>query len=105
MTRTVESGSRGRGTSVAAAEAAGAERFIAQSIAWDPGGTGTEARRYLESAVLAIGGVVLRYGRFFGPGTYYESEPPPPAVALDEAARRMFELLDAESGIIEIVDS
>ncbi len=78
---------------LAAAEAAGAERFIAQSIAfaYAPGPRGTihveqdpllapaqapkEFRRSaaavaeLERGVLGAGGVVLRYGYFYGPGS------------------------------------
>jgi nucleoside-diphosphate-sugar epimerase len=78
---------------LAAADAAGVERFIAQSIAfaYAPGPAGTihveqdpllapeqapkEFRRSaaavaeLERGVLGAGGVVLRYGYFYGPGS------------------------------------
>jgi hypothetical protein len=55
--------------------------------------------------VLAADGVVLRYGRLYGPGTYYEGEKPePPRVHVDEAARRTVVALDAASGIIEVAD-
>jgi 2-alkyl-3-oxoalkanoate reductase len=76
---------------LAAARAAGVERFVAQSYAgWpyertggpvkdeatplqDPGPRGAReslaAIRYLERATLEFGGVVLRYGGFYGPGT------------------------------------
>ncbi len=53
---------------IAAARAAGAGRFFAQSISWEPPGGG-EAVAEHEQAVLDIGGVVLRYGQFYGPGT------------------------------------
>jgi nucleoside-diphosphate-sugar epimerase len=89
-----------------AAEAAGAERFLAQSTAWTLPGEGGAARQELERSVLLAGGVVLRYGRFYGPGTYYESEtPPPPRIHVDEAARRTVEALDAPSGVLEIVEA
>jgi nucleoside-diphosphate-sugar epimerase len=81
-------------------------RIVAQSIAWatDPG-PGAEAVAYLERAVLAASGVVLRYGAFYGPGTYYEGEiPPAPRVDIDTAAARTVESLDAPSGIVTIVD-
>jgi nucleoside-diphosphate-sugar epimerase len=81
-------------------------RIVAQSIAWatDPG-SGAEAVAYLERAVLAASGVVLRYGAFYGPGTYYEGEiPPAPRVDIDTAAARTVESLDAPSGIVTIVD-
>ena len=59
----------------------------------------------LERAVLAADGVVLRYGAFYGPGTYYEGElPPAPRVHIDTAAVRTLEALDAPSGILTIVD-
>ena len=37
----------------------------------DPGPE-ADAVTSLEEAVLAANGVVLRYGAFYGPGTYYE---------------------------------
>jgi nucleoside-diphosphate-sugar epimerase len=89
---------------IAAARAAGAERFLAQSIAWIPAG-GAEARERLESQVLDFGGVVLRYGQFYGPDTYYEGDPPePPRIEIGEAARRTLEVLDAPSGMVTIVE-
>jgi nucleoside-diphosphate-sugar epimerase len=89
---------------IAAARAAGAERFLAQSIAWIPAGGG-ESRRRHEAQVLAFGGVVLRYGQLYGPGTYYEGKPPePPRIGVEEAARRTLDLLAAPSAIIEIVE-
>jgi hypothetical protein len=55
--------------------------------------------------VLDAGGVVLRYGRFYGPGTYYEQSPPrPPRIHVDEAARRTVQALIAPSGVLEIVE-
>jgi hypothetical protein len=89
---------------VAAARAAGARQFVAQSIAWRPAGRG-EAVDANERQVLAIGGVVVRYGRLYGPGTFYEDElPPPPRVHVDEAARATPALLEAPSGIVTVVD-
>jgi uncharacterized protein YbjT (DUF2867 family) len=91
---------------IAAARAAGAERFLAQSIAWTPA-AGNESREALESQVLAYEGigVVLRYGQFYGPGTYYETEPPdPPRIQIDAAACQTISTLEAPSGIVTIVD-
>ena len=82
------------GTLVAAAHAAGARRVVAQSIAFayrpGPGvrteadplwtdaggqiGVLTRSLATLESATLGdadVSGVVLRYGSFYGPGTYF----------------------------------
>jgi nucleoside-diphosphate-sugar epimerase len=90
---------------LAAAEAARASRFLAQSVAWRLAGQGGAAVEELERFVLAAGGVVLRYGRLYGPGTYYEDErPAPPRVHVDVAAHRTVSLLDAPSGIVEITD-
>jgi nucleoside-diphosphate-sugar epimerase len=90
---------------LAAAEAAGASRFVAQSVAWHlPGDAGTAVAE-LERLVLAAGGVVLRYGRLYGPGTYYEDDKPePPRVHVDDAARRTVPALEAASGVIEVKD-
>lgn len=88
---------------LAAAHAAGASRFVAQSVAWPLQGDARDSVEDLERAVLDAGGVVVRYGRFYGPGTYYEAEPPPPPrVHVDEAARRTVPLLDAASGIVVV---
>lgn len=90
---------------LAAAAAAGAERFLAQSIAWTPP-SGGEAVAEHERLVLAAGGVVIRYGVFYGPGTYSGSErvPPPPRIHVEEAARRTVELLQADSGVAAVVE-
>ncbi|HEY6829439.1 MAG TPA: NAD-dependent epimerase/dehydratase family protein [Gemmatimonadaceae bacterium] len=88
-----------------AARAASVERFFAQSVAWKIAGDGGEATQELERTVLASRGVVLRYGRLYGEGTYYpNSQPEPPRVHVDVAARRTIEVLEAPSGIITIAD-
>jgi nucleoside-diphosphate-sugar epimerase len=90
---------------LAAARAAGVEQFVAQSIAWRPPGDSGAAVEELERAVLEAGGVVLRYGRLYGPGTYYEqAPPPPPRVHVDEAAKRTVEALTLDPGVYEIVE-
>ncbi|HEY1366010.1 MAG TPA: NAD(P)H-binding protein [Gaiellaceae bacterium] len=95
----------GAGNLLAAAQAAGATRYLAQSVAWKATGDSGAAVDELERAVLGAGGVVLRYGRLYGPGTYYEDErPDPPRVHVDEAARRTASALEAPSGIVEITD-
>jgi uncharacterized protein YbjT (DUF2867 family) len=91
---------------LAAGHAAGCHRFLAQSVAWDIGGDGAAAVADMERAVLDAGGVVLRYGRFHGPGTYYEMRlPPTPRVHLDHAAARTIEMLHHPSGVVTIVDA
>jgi nucleoside-diphosphate-sugar epimerase len=92
-----------------AAKMAGAPRVVAQSIAFvyapgegvhgedDPLDVAAEGVRQLtvqgivalEREVLqspGIAGVVLRYGYFYGPGTWYDVSPKPPSVHVDAAA-------------------
>lgn len=88
-----------------AARAADATRFLAESVAWELPGDAGRAVTELERAVLHVGGVVLRYGQFYGPGTYHEERlPNRPRIHVDEAARRTAAALDEPSGVIEIVD-
>jgi nucleoside-diphosphate-sugar epimerase len=89
-----------------AAAAAGARRFLAQSIAWELAGDRRRAVADHERMVLDAGGVVLRYGMFHGPGTYQEGDPPDdgPRVHVATAARRTVELLEAPSGVYTVLD-
>jgi nucleoside-diphosphate-sugar epimerase len=90
---------------IAAAQAASVPRLLVQSVAWELPGDGAAAVAEHEAATLAAGGVVLRYGRFYGPGTYHERDAaPPPAIHVDEAAQRTIDALDAPSGVVTIAD-
>jgi uncharacterized protein YbjT (DUF2867 family) len=84
--------------------ATGTARYIVQSVAWELPEEGARAVEELERTTLAAGGVVLRYGSFYGLGTYHDEPPPRPRVHLYEAARRTVEALDAPSGIIVVTD-
>jgi nucleoside-diphosphate-sugar epimerase len=91
---------------LAAARAAGAQRLIAQSIAFKAPGAGRAVAAH-ERMVLDAGGVVLRYGYFYGPGTHIGERRklvPSPRIQVDEAARQTVELLDAPSGVYEIAE-
>jgi nucleoside-diphosphate-sugar epimerase len=90
---------------LAAAEAVGASRFLAESLAARPDGEAGEAVDELERSVLAAGGVVLRYGWLYGPDTYHERElPDPPRIHVDEAAQRTALELERGTGVIELVE-
>ncbi|HZT15568.1 MAG TPA: NAD-dependent epimerase/dehydratase family protein [Gaiellaceae bacterium] len=93
----------GNANLLAAAQGA---RYLAQSVAWETEGETRRGVEELERSTLAAGGVVLRYGFFYGPGTYHEGGdlPPEPRVHVEEAARRTVEALDAPSGVVVIVD-
>ncbi len=113
---------------VAGALASGARRIVAQSIAWiyapgpephreqdplDEGATGSRAVTVggvvaLERQVLntpPLEGIVLRYGRFYGPGTGTEAHPGTTAVHVDAAAHAAVLAVDRGTpGIFNIVE-
>ena len=91
---------------LAAARACGTPGLVAQSVAWELGDDAGDAVREHEGAVLRAGGVVLRYGQFYGPGTYFEDEQPsPPRIHVDEAARRTVPALGAAPGVIIVAEA
>jgi nucleoside-diphosphate-sugar epimerase len=89
-----------------AARSAGAATVITQSVAWDlPSEEGRRAVLLHEQLVLDAGGVVIRYGQFYGPGTYWPGgPPPPPAIQIGAAARRTVPVLHAPPGIVVIAE-
>jgi nucleoside-diphosphate-sugar epimerase len=88
-----------------AARQSGVGRFLGQSVAWELPGDGGRAVAYMEEAILAAGGTVLRYGQLYGPGTFHRSTPPPPPrIHVDEAALRTLSVLSAPSGIVELTE-
>jgi nucleoside-diphosphate-sugar epimerase len=96
--------SEGTRNLVGAAQAAGVSRFIAQSIAWQQP---TESRRLViethERMVLEADGVVVRYGQFYGAGTFYPDErPPQPRIEIESAAVRTVAILEVPTGIVII---
>ena len=90
---------------VRAARAAGAERLVAQSIAWTINGIRPPSVDQLERATLDAGGVVVRYGQWYGPGTYHPNDVPPSLhVHIDTAARHTVAALDLAPGIYVATD-
>ena len=108
---------------VAAARAADVRRVVAQSVAFlyapgpaarlesDPldlgaAGQTVAAVTVLEGQVLAMPeGIVLRYGLLYGPGTWYETPPKPPAVHVDAAAQAaLLAVTGGSPGVYNIAD-
>jgi hypothetical protein len=87
------------------AAATGATLVITQSVAWtipDEGGRSVQA---MEDAVLALDGVVVRYGQLYGPDTYSpDTIPPPPRIHVDDAARRTIPALGLRKQVLTLVD-
>ena len=98
--------SEGTRNLLAVAAAAGAARVIAQSISWElPSPSRRAVTAAHERAVLAAGGVVIRYGQLYGPGTYYPSAPPdPPRIHVDDAAHQSLPALTAPAGVTLVAD-
>jgi nucleoside-diphosphate-sugar epimerase len=89
-----------------ALEGLNSPKVVAQSVAWTmrPGAE-ADAVAELEKVVLAVNGVVLRYGLLYGPGTYFEADPPAdPRVHIDVAVARTLDALGAAPGIVTIVE-
>ena len=91
---------------IEAARRSGSPKILAQSVAWQlPDGPDAQAVAELERSVLAEGGVVLRYGQFYGPGTYNEQQPPKELrVHIDRAAERTVAALGEPPGVVVIID-
>jgi nucleoside-diphosphate-sugar epimerase len=112
---------------IRAAAMAGVRRVVAQSIAfvYAPGdGTRVESdpfdvaaeplRRLTVEGIVAlerealrtpgITGVALRYGYFYGPGTWYDTPPKPPSVHIDAAAHAALLAVDKGNGAYNIAE-
>jgi nucleoside-diphosphate-sugar epimerase len=78
-----------------AAEAAGAGRLIVESVAFPLDGDAAAALSELEQSAREFPGesVVLRFGRLWGPGTYYQAPPRRPAIHIDRAGARAARLM------------
>jgi len=77
------------------AAATAASRLVVESIAFALEGDAAAAVAELERSTAAFAGewLILRFGLFWGPGTNYESAPPPPAVHVDDAGARAAPLI------------
>jgi 2-alkyl-3-oxoalkanoate reductase len=108
---------------VAAAEAAGAHRYLAQSLAFvyapeggwvkdedaplisgaaAPVQKGVDAVRTMEGAVLeatGLEGIVLRYGQLYGPGTWFA----PDGSLADQVRKRRFPVVGRGDGVFSFL--
>jgi len=92
---------------LAAAVAANASRLVVESVAFPLEGDGAAAAEELERTASRFPGdaLVLRFGRFWGPGTFHETAPPPPSIRIDQAGRRAAGLIVAgEPGMHAVSD-
>jgi len=111
---------------MAAAQAVSARRFVVQSIAfaYAPGGephpetdplnladpkraVTVKGAADMEQQVLGASGmtgIVLRYGLLYGPGTWYETTAPKPALHVDAAAQAALLALRHGAGVYNIAD-
>ena len=79
----------------AAAEAAGAERLVVESVAFPLEGEAAHAVAELERTAreFAGDGLVLRLGRLWGPGTAYATPAEPPTIHVERAGAEAAGLL------------
>jgi nucleoside-diphosphate-sugar epimerase len=79
----------------AAARASGARRLVVESIAFETAPASAAAVAALENDATAssLSCVILRFGRFWGPGTWAEQAAAPPAIFIAEAGARAAELI------------
>src|SRR5207248_7067109 len=90
---------------LAAAHAAGDPRLIVQSIAWTLPGGGAASIAEFEHLVLNANGIVVRYGQWYGPGTYHRlAPPPPPRIHIDRAAQRTLEALTTTESVLTLAE-
>jgi hypothetical protein len=77
------------------AKATAATRLVVESVAFALDGDAAQAVEQLEHKTGAFAGesVILRFGRFWGPGTDYRTPPQPPTIHIDKAGAKAAQLL------------
>jgi uncharacterized protein YbjT (DUF2867 family) len=80
---------------VNAAQAAEARRLVIESVAFPLERAAASALDEMEQTALdsPLDVLILRFGRFWGPGTWYQEQPEKPAIHIDEAGARAAKLL------------
>ena len=87
-----------------AARAAGATRFVCQSISFVDSSPPGVARAVHEMERMVLGaegmdGVVLRYGFFYGPGTYYAGD----GATVEDVRRRRMPIVGKGTGVFSFI--
>ncbi|HET8821048.1 MAG TPA: NAD-dependent epimerase/dehydratase family protein [Thermoleophilaceae bacterium] len=72
-----------------------AARVVVESVAFMLDDDAAEAVEQLEQTTRGFSGeaLILRFGRLWGPGTFYDTPPQPPAVQIDKAGAEAARLL------------
>jgi nucleoside-diphosphate-sugar epimerase len=91
----------------AAARASGARRLVVESIAFEspPASAAAVATLETDARASTLTCVILRFGRLWGPGTWDEQAPSPPAIFIADAGARAAELIvRGEPGVHVVAD-
>ena len=80
---------------VKAAKAEAAQRLVVESVAFPLERAAAEAVEKMEQTAWdsSLDVLILRFGRLWGPGTWYREAPQAPAVHIDEAGTRAAKLI------------
>jgi nucleoside-diphosphate-sugar epimerase len=73
----------------------GSRRLVVESVAFPIEGVAAEALDQMEQTALAapLEVLILRFGRFWGPSTWYQEPPEPPTIQIDEAGAQAASLI------------
>jgi nucleoside-diphosphate-sugar epimerase len=88
-----------------AAKATCASRLVVESVAFEVGAEAARALEQLEHGARSFPAdhLILRFGRLWGPNTFYETPPKSPTIHIEEAGAVAAQLLiDAPPGTYEI---
>ena len=91
----------------AAARAAGARRLVVESIAFatTPDSDAAVAAMETDAQASGLEVLILRFGRFWGPGTWSATRATSPAIEIGEAGRRAATLIAGSSkGVVVVAE-
>jgi nucleoside-diphosphate-sugar epimerase len=90
---------------IAAARAAGARRLVVESVAFAPPSHAAVTALEEDARGSGLDAVILRFGRFWGPGTWTQVTAEAPAIHITQAGARAAALIvDGAPGIHSIED-